>query len=106
VRTRNWANTRLYCEQLESGRRAIESTEQLPPLGRAGEIAAFGLRMNAGWPFAEFERVTGFDLRREWADDLAALEREGLAQRTAERFHLTARGLRLADLAAEHFLRP
>ena len=106
VRTRNWANTRLYCEQLESGRRAIESTEQLPPLGRAGEIAAFGLRMNAGWPFAEFERVTGFDLRREWADDLAVLERQGLGRRTAERFQLTARGLRLADLAAEHFLRP
>ncbi len=106
VRTKNWANTRLYCEQLESGRRAIESTEQLSPLGRAGEIAAFGLRMNAGWPFAEFERVTGFDLRHEWADDLAVLERQGLGRRTAERFQLTARGLRLADLAAEHFLRP
>jgi len=106
VRTKNWANTRLYCEQLEAGRRAIESTEQLSPLGRAGEIAAFGLRMNAGWPFAEFTRVTGFDLRQEWADDLAVLERQGLGRRTAERFQLTPRGLRLADLAAEHFLRP
>ena len=106
VRTKNWANTRLYCEQLEAGRRAIQSTEELAPLGRAGEIAAFGLRMNAGWPFAEFERVTGVDLRQEWADDLAALARQGLGRRTAERFQLTARGLRLADLAAEHFLRP
>ena len=50
VRTKNWANTQLYCEQLEKGRRAIESSEELSPMRRAGEIAAFGLRMNAGWP--------------------------------------------------------
>lgn len=106
VRTRTWANTRFYCEQLAGGRRAIESTEQLSPLGRAGETAAFGLRMNAGWPFAEFQRVTGFDLRREWADDMAALERESLGRRSPDRFQLTERGLRFADLAAERFLRP
>ena len=35
---------------------------------RAGEMAAFGLRMNAGWPFEVFERATGFDLRDEWGD--------------------------------------
>src|SRR5674476_1186416 len=51
VRTKNWSNTQLYCDQLEKGKRAIESSEELPPLRRAGEIAAFGLRMNAGWPF-------------------------------------------------------
>ncbi len=106
VRTKNWANTPLYCEQLEKGRRAIESTEELPPLGRAGEIAAFGLRMNAGWPFAEFECVTGFDLRGEWAGDMAWLGRQGLGRIAADRFQLTPRGLRFADLAAERFLRP
>src|SRR5579859_6722703 len=50
VRTKNWANTQMYCEQLEKGRRAIESSEELAPRARAGEIAAFGLRMNIGWP--------------------------------------------------------
>ncbi len=54
VRTKNWSNTQLYCEQLEKGNRAIESREELPPLKRAGETAAFGLRMVAGWPFEEF----------------------------------------------------
>jgi len=54
VRTKNWSNTQLYCEQLEKGKRAIESREELPPLKRAGETAAFGLRMNTGWPFEEF----------------------------------------------------
>lgn len=106
VRTRNWSNTQLYCERLERGARAIESTETLAPLARAGETAAFGLRMNAGWPFDEFTRVTGFDLRTEWAADMAALSRDGLGCLKADRFQLTDRGLRLADLAAEKFLRP
>ncbi|MGH8025042.1 MAG: coproporphyrinogen III oxidase, partial [Limisphaerales bacterium] len=58
VRAKNRANTRLYCEQLEQGKRDIESAEELTPLKRAGETAAFGLRMNAGWPFEEFRRTT------------------------------------------------
>jgi oxygen-independent coproporphyrinogen-3 oxidase len=106
TRTRNWANTPLYCEQLEQGRRAIESRETLSPLARAGETAAFGLRLNAGWPFADFQCVTGQDLRQEWAVDLAWLESRGLAERNEDIFRLTSRGLRFADLAAERFLRP
>jgi oxygen-independent coproporphyrinogen-3 oxidase len=106
VRTKNWANTPLYCEQLEQGRRAIESREALPPLARAGETAAFGLRMTAGWPFGKFEQVTGYDLRDEWADDMARLSRQGWAHLTPTRFRLTSQGLRFADAAAEHFLRP
>ncbi len=105
VRTRNWANTGLYCELLEKGRRAFESSEQLSPLRRAGETAAFGLRMNAGWPYAEFLSVTGFDLRREWAAEMTLLESQGLARISSDRFQLTRRGLRFADLAAERFLR-
>jgi oxygen-independent coproporphyrinogen-3 oxidase len=105
VRTKNWPNTQLYCEQLEKGNRAIESTEELSPLRRAGETAAFGLRMNAGWPFGEFQRVTGFDLRREWNEDMEQLARRGWAARDADRFRLTPQGLRFADSAAELFLR-
>jgi coproporphyrinogen III oxidase-like Fe-S oxidoreductase len=105
VRTKNWSNTPLYCEQLELGRRAFESREELSPLRRAGETAAFGLRMNAGWPFGEFTRVTGFDLRREWAGEMDQMVERGWAVRTAERFHLTHQGLRFADAVAEVFLR-
>ncbi|MCX8156720.1 MAG: radical SAM family heme chaperone HemW [Verrucomicrobiae bacterium] len=105
VRTKNWSNTTLYCERLESGRRAIESRDVLTPLQRAGEIAGFGLRMNVGWDFAEFTAVTGFDLRHEWAADLAALVRCGHALQDATSFRLTPRGLRFADAAAERFLR-
>ena len=105
VRTKNWSNTQLYCEQLEKGKRAIESSEELPPLKRAGETAAFGLRMVAGWPFDQFWRVTGFDLRDEWSAEMNQLVKRGWGQRDLQRFQLTQQGLRFADAAAEMFLR-
>jgi oxygen-independent coproporphyrinogen III oxidase len=105
VRTKNWPNTQLYCEQLEKGKRAIESREELPPLKRAGETAAFGLRMNAGWPFAEFRRVTDFDLRDGWSAEMNQLVERGWAAHDDQRFRLTPQGLRFADSAAELFLR-
>jgi oxygen-independent coproporphyrinogen-3 oxidase len=104
-RAKNWANTQLYCEQLEKGMRAIESVEELPPLRRAGETAAFGLRMNAGWPFEEFRRVTEFDLRKEWNSEMEELVQKNWAARNEKRFQLTPKGLRFADTAAEMFLR-
>jgi oxygen-independent coproporphyrinogen-3 oxidase len=105
VRTKNWSNTQLYCEQLEKGKRAIESSEELPPLRRAGEIAAFGLRMNAGWPFEEFQRTTSFDLQNEWSSEMDQLAERGWALRDDKKFQLTHQGLRYADAAAEMFLR-
>jgi oxygen-independent coproporphyrinogen-3 oxidase len=105
VRTKNWANTQLYCEQLEQGKRAIESSEELQPLKRAGETAAFGLRMNSGWPFADFQRTTNFDLRAEWNSEMKQLAERGWGRISPESFQLTAQGLRFADSAAELFLR-
>lgn len=105
VRTRNWANTQMYCEQVERGQRPLEQREQLPPLARAGEIAAFGLRMNAGWPFDSFYTATGFDLRGEWKSEMRKLTNDGLASMEPDRFRLSARGLRLADSAGAEFLR-
>jgi len=105
VRTKNWSNTRLYCEQLEQGKRAIESREELPPMARAGEIAAFGLRMNTGWPFEQFQRVTGRDLSTEWSGEIRNLVERGWGVRDDQQFRLTPTGLRFADAAAELFLR-
>ncbi|MGH7975829.1 MAG: radical SAM family heme chaperone HemW [Limisphaerales bacterium] len=105
VRTKNWSNTQLYCEQLENRKRAIESREELLPLKRAGEAAAFGLRMNAGWPFEEFERATNFDLRNEWNSEMQQLTERGWGKISPENFQLTKTGLRFADSAAELFLR-
>lgn len=105
VRTRNWANTPIYCEQLEKGARAIESSEQLSPLRRAGETAGFGLRMDSGWPLADFQRTTGFSLTTEWRAEIQKLSEQGWALLKPDRFQLTPAGLRFADTAAEMFLR-
>jgi oxygen-independent coproporphyrinogen-3 oxidase len=105
VRTKNWPNTQLYCDRLEKGHRAMESREELTPLARAGETAAFGLRMLEGWPFEDFQQTTGHDLRREWAQEMRELTERGWGQLRPERFQLTPKGLRFADSAAEMFLR-
>jgi oxygen-independent coproporphyrinogen-3 oxidase len=105
VRTKNWSNTTLYCEQLEQGRRALEWQEKLPPLRRAGELAAFGLRMNAGWSFQNFFERTGFELPREWATEMTELVSQGWGELNAQQFRLTRQGLRFADAAGEMFLR-
>lgn len=105
LRTKNWSNTSVYCDQLEKGRRAVEWSEELTPLKRAGETAAFGLRMPAGWHFDQFLQVAGFDLRREWNEEMQRLVSEGRGHRDEQGFRLTPTGLRFADAAAELFLR-
>jgi oxygen-independent coproporphyrinogen-3 oxidase len=105
VRTKNWSNTQLYCEQLEKGKRAFESSEHLSPEARAGETAAFGLRMPVGWEFDEFRSVTGFDLQAGWTREMQKLVGDGLAELEQDRFRLNDRGLRFADTAAEEFLK-
>jgi oxygen-independent coproporphyrinogen-3 oxidase len=105
ARTRNWANTTLYCQQLERGQRAIESSEELPPLARAGEIAAFGLRMNAGWPLEQFRLRTGFDLQGEWRKEIEQMLERGYGELSGQNFRLTPQGLRFADWAGAEFLR-
>jgi oxygen-independent coproporphyrinogen-3 oxidase len=105
VRTQNVSDTRRYCEALERGQRAVAFRETLSPLARAGETAAFGLRMIQGWGFDEFRRVTGFDLREEWAADMEAVSARGWGVIEPARFRLTPVGLRFADAAAEYFLR-
>jgi oxygen-independent coproporphyrinogen-3 oxidase len=105
VRTKNCSNTELYCQQLEQGRLPVASSESLLPLARAGETAAFGLRMVAGWPFEQFRKTTGHDLRREWGGELEELVERGWGRFQSDRFRLTRQGLRFADAAAELFLR-
>jgi oxygen-independent coproporphyrinogen-3 oxidase len=105
VRTKNWSNTQLYCEQIEKGKRAFESSEKLSPLARAGETAAFGLRMVRGWEFNEFLGITGFDLREHWREEMESLVSNGWGELDDRGFRLTSHGLRFADAAARELLR-
>jgi coproporphyrinogen III oxidase-like Fe-S oxidoreductase len=105
VRSKNHSNTQRYCDMLEKGERPVESGEELPPLARAGETAAFGLRLIAGWPFEQFHQVTGHDLRKTWASEMTQLKEQGWAEVKPDRFQLTRQGLRFADAAAQLFLK-
>jgi oxygen-independent coproporphyrinogen-3 oxidase len=105
VRTRNCSNTTLYCDRLANRERPVDFSETLAPLARAGETAAFGLRMIAGWPFEQFKQVTGHDLRQDWAKEMEELTRQGWGERNKNQFRLTSLGLRFADSAAQLFLR-
>jgi len=105
IRTKNYANTKLYCDRIENGRQPVDSTEELPPLARAGETAAFGLRMIAGWPFEQFRQITGHDLCQGWSGEMDQLALQGWGERKPDRFQLTPQGLRFADAAAQLFLR-
>jgi len=59
--------------------------------------------MNAGWPFADFQRVTDFDLRNEWNSEMDQLAERGWALRNEEKFQLTHQGLRFADARRKCF---
>lgn len=103
-RTKNWSNTQMYCELIEKGQRPIDSREVLSPEKRAGEIAAFGLRMNTGWPLDRFESVTGYSLKN-WQNEINELTARGWAVLEPDRFRLTPQGMRFADAAGAEFLR-
>lgn len=105
VRWKNCTNTERYCEALESGASTLDFREQLPPASRAGETAAFGLRMVAGWGFEEFKAITGSDLQEQWAAEMTELCNRGWAELSGTGFRLNRTGLRFADAAAEMFLR-
>jgi len=106
VRWKNCANTVRYCESLESGVAGLDFREELPPTSRAGETAAFGLRMVRGWEFEEFQGITGEELDAGWTEEINTLCTCGWGERTSKGFRLTRAGLRFADTAAEMFLRP
>ena len=61
--------------------------------------------MNTGWQYDSFRQVTGFDLRREWQNEIDALVTRGWACVEDKRFGLTRQGLRFADAAAAMFLK-
>jgi oxygen-independent coproporphyrinogen-3 oxidase len=104
-RATNCANTTLYCERIEKGQSPADFTEQLSPLARAGELAAFGLRMVSGWPLTDFQKLTGYNLPAEWQNEIQKMTAMGYAKLDPNRFQLTPQGLRQADWIASEFLR-
>lgn len=96
-RRRNVASVGGYAEALSAGRRPVDFSERLAPEKRARETAVMNLRRRRGIDFAEFERHTGFDARRLFAEELRGLAAEGLMEVDAQGARLSRKGLVVAD---------
>ena len=103
-RYRNVPDIDVYVRRIERGEPPTDHAERLSPRARAGELAAFALRMNEGIVATAFERQTGFRLDQLWPEALSDLVRQKLVEWDGTRLRLTPRGRQLADTVAEAFI--
>ena len=94
-RWENVRDTAGYTRAMLAGEAATGFTETLSADVRAGEIAAFRIRMAEGIPVAEIGR---------WSGAMAEFEKLGLVTRSDGIVRLTRRGKLLADSVAEAFV--
>ncbi len=94
-RWENVRDTAGYTRTMLAGELAAGFTENLSADVRAGEIAAFRIRMAEGIPVAEIAR---------WSDAMAEFETLGLVACSDGIVRLTRRGKLLADSVAEAFV--
>ena len=98
IGTHRWENIRdsaEYIRRVDAGESAAQSHEELTPAQRAGEIAAFRVRMSEGMPVADLEH---------WRLAITEFEQLELLERAGDRTRLTRRGKMLADSVAEAFI--
>jgi oxygen-independent coproporphyrinogen III oxidase len=98
VGNRRWEcvrDTAEYTRRALADECTAQSREELTTLQRAGEIAAFRLRMGEGMPVSELV---------PWIEAVTEFERNDLLERAGERMRLTARGKMVADSVAEAFV--
>jgi oxygen-independent coproporphyrinogen-3 oxidase len=104
TRYKNVADLGTYAKMLEHGERPLAYSETLPPRQRAGELAAFAIRMNDGLDADWFQAKTGFSLETLWKEEIADLKANGLLESRANHLRLTPRGRLVADTVAEQFV--
>ena len=98
VGTRRWRNIRetgIYSDTTLAGKTAIDFEEEITPLLRRNEKAAFGMRTRHGLPVVEAD---------PWGKELKGLKNHGLVEERDDRWVLTPRGRLLADSVAEIFV--
>jgi oxygen-independent coproporphyrinogen-3 oxidase len=94
-RWENVRDTAAYTRGILGGAPAFGAREQLSAATRAGEIAAFRVRMAEGIPRQELT---------PWSAAIAEFERIGLLHEESGTLRLTRRGKLLADSVAEAFV--
>lgn len=95
-RWQNIPDTDRYVSAIYNRQPAISFEETLTEQTKAGERAAFGMRMNAGIP-AEL-------VRDRWDKEITELLRDGLIELTGNRLRPTRRGILFADEVAAEFV--
>ena len=95
----NVANLKKYCQAIEEKTSTIETTEELEPKMRLREMAAIGLRMNAGITLSALEAQWGAQ-DKELATALQRLEQMGLLEQHTGTFFLNDRGRLVYDAIA------
>ena len=104
-RATNTASIKKYIKRIESGQSAqsevfIPSPEQI-----ASESAVLGLRMTEGVDMLEYQKQTGFNLIRLFADAIKKHSFNGLLECTVDNHcRLTEKGLSYADTVAADFI--
>ena len=88
-------DTAEYTRRILGGESVVHFTEDLRPETRAGEIAAFAVRMREG--------VSSDDLAR-WPEAVREFEALGFLEARENRYVLTPRGKLMADSVAEAFV--
>ena len=94
-RWENIRDTAEYSRLVLAGESPVKFREELTAEQRAGEIAAFRMRMLDGIPMTDLE---------PWSEAIGEFERIELVERAGECARLTRRGKMLADSVAEAFV--
>ena len=103
-RRKHWANTQIYCDQVDLGKRGLDFEETLEQEAQMGEAAAFSLRMNAGIDLVLFRERYGVCPVAKWSDTMHSLQSRGWATLDEDSFRLNAKGMRFADEAGSAFV--
>lgn len=97
ARSTNFTDILKYAQAVANGTSTVESSETLADCEFACETAVLNLRRRSGIDLSEFERQTGFDPIRLFAEPIQAYQQAGLMESSGNRVYLTRPALAIAD---------
>ncbi|MGA2071335.1 MAG: radical SAM family heme chaperone HemW [Sedimentisphaerales bacterium] len=96
-RTLNIADIKKYIEAIEQGKNVTAESETPANIQIACETAVLNLRRRCGIILDEFEKQTGFDAMKLFAEPIGKYKKLGLIRTTSKRLYLTRKALPIAD---------
>ncbi len=104
TRYQNTQSVIRYLQQVEAGMSPVFDLDELPPMDRAKELLAIGLRRINGIAENDFRDVSGLSFEQCAQNALRKLSELGLLTSDGGTIRLTARGVRLYDSVAVEIL--